>query len=189
MNRRERRARGHRGPLRKPGDFLPEMPAVLAELGRTPAPPQHVADQFAAASEENERFYIGQMAPAFQAVAGGEGVRTTDGASDAEAAFKLAAVVAFGRRYRWRCPHADGSPRPLVMDLTSGVLYCHECSAAGLATARRALADADDGRCDLCDEPGDEFYATMLAQGPLTMLMHICDACRAFSRQAQGADE
>ena len=102
-------------------------------------------------------------------------------------AWSLAVAGAINRRIPAdrRCPHATpGAHRPLTAMLTSRLLYCDNCRASFAARFGSSLQQ-DDGRCDVCDRPSEQFSEFTMAAGGVRYIGNICAMCSFWAQRAQ----
>jgi hypothetical protein len=102
-------------------------------------------------------------------------------------AWSLAVAGAINRRIPEdrRCPHATpGARRPLTALLTSRLLYCETCKAS-FARRYASRFRQDDGLCDVCDRPSDEFSEFTMAAGGVRYIGNICPICSLWAQRAQ----
>jgi hypothetical protein len=159
---------------RDPASFLPLAREVIERRDDLDAPVAF-RDQLDEAERETKEIFR-RMKPGFRRVLGDGGEVVADNSSEA-LAWNLAFGAAVDAWVKARCAHWQlNHPRPLLVDLTSGVIACQPCLDAGFS--RIALKRwADDGRCDICDTPTEEFRPFVMRLGPLVATGHICESC------------
>lgn len=78
------------------------------------------------------------------------------------------------------CPHVPGvlrgdlSPMPILVLLGPGLATCARCVPSVIA---RMGPEVDDGRCDLCDQPSEEFVPFAVSAAGIAFHGDACPAC------------
>lgn len=97
-------------------------------------------------------------------------------------AWRMSVLEAWERRSNpdYRCPHSFlKAPPPLIVDLGHGITACRDCI---YEMANLPKGPAEDGKCDLCDEPNEIFQEFWLELGPAVIHGDHCDRCAEWSR-------
>lgn len=80
------------------------------------------------------------------------------------------------RRALDSCPHVDtllmttAGGVPALVNVSDRVAFCRNCVPA-------VLVVLDDGECDDCGRPADDFWPHLASLGSITVLAHVCDTC------------
>lgn len=155
----------------------PDLDQFVAEAGSLNAP-THVLDQLDAAVREA----TGRVREVgANAVFDGATPRHGKPGAESYTLALLVTIVGLGQRgCKPVCEHIHPSliltPRPVLVCLTAKTISCYPC-AEGLLDGDQFVVDVEDGLCDYCQRPTDEFVPILTNVGPLTVTGQICETC------------
>lgn len=96
-------------------------------------------------------------------------------------------VMAGFRRTTKKCEHVMALPyQPLFIILPMRLRACVECYDLLTPPRIAEMAEVDDDRCDLCEEPATFFRPMLLSLAQINLAGDVCDRCWEVLKGSDG---